>query len=135
MFIILRGIEIIMAELTHQQIICKLERRLERMGLEVNANKEFRLKNRDWKSYDKVPKSYDGEIDVYGIDKKKKRIIAIEVKETLSDKGKTSAHRQLRQDIFFLKEDEDTKGFNIITMFAYGEHNSRGYFIKGYKPN
>ncbi len=110
----------------HDQIIEDLEKRLEKDGMICFKNEVYMLRECG-------EENNSGEVDIYGINPKKKEIIAIEVKRSYNGKNKTKAHHQLRKDILFLIN----KYFEvkIITMCAYGDIGKRrGYYTERYFP-
>jgi hypothetical protein len=75
--------------ISYDKIIRRLERRLKGIGCVTQSCEEYSIQGRD------------GEIDLYGFDFQKKRLFAIEVKQT--DYHRNKAIKQLAKDEVYLR--------------------------------
>jgi hypothetical protein len=121
--------------LKHNEIISDVARRLKREGMEVHENVNYRLSDElpEFEHGSLTSNDRNGEIDIYGVDRENRILIAIEVKENRCNGNDRRAHKQIKKDKLYLSR--LFPEFKVKTMYAYGdEKHRRGYSIEVYDP-
>jgi len=115
----------------HDEIIEELRKRLLNRGMEVGKRESYILTDskESIEKYGLFLNDRNGEVDIYGVDTKRRVLIAIEVKENRCGNNDRKVHRQLKKDNLFLRR--AFPDFKIKLMHAYGANEyKRGYNVE-----
>ena len=110
----------------HNKILNDLEKRLTDSGFLVFKNQPFCVQLND-------NLTLYGEMDLQGIDYKKRTIVATEVKSIWQEELIKKAYTQLIKDLFYLKE--HYPHFDIVLMYAYRSDDKKGYTCQRIRKN